>query len=127
MKTYRLLASILLCIAAFSFVACDFGEEEIDFSKDYDIKWTVSEITDVSPLSGTVGTQVTLTGKNLGSDLVQPGAIKIGTAECEIVSQSATSVVVKVPVLLDATPVEISVKNLLHRTFVYPQKFTPIM
>ena len=127
MKNIRYITVIALTFMASMLTGCFSETDEPDFSENYDIPWIVSEISNVNPLTGAPGSQITITGTNLGEDMVQQSGIKIGTMECEIVSQSATSLVVKVPSLLDPTPVEVSVKNLHHRTFVYPEKFTPQM
>ena len=122
---------------------------EEDFSKDYDIPWIVSTITGVTPLTARAGETVTITGTNLDTDILPPttfsyycfsedfcipigiesSGVILGTTLCEIVSQSSTQVVFLVPSNAFATtkPVEISIINYHNRTFVYKDKFTPIL
>jgi hypothetical protein len=106
------------------------GCDEKDFSADYDIPWVVSKITNVTPSdsegypTGVPGTNITLTGENLGSEYVQSDGFLIGAVPCGIVSQSATSVVITIPVDTKE-PSDIVVRNLHNRTFVYGKQFIP--
>ncbi|MDR0694105.1 MAG: IPT/TIG domain-containing protein [Prevotellaceae bacterium] len=99
---------------------------EEEFSKNYDIPWKISRITNVTPIEAAPGSNITLTGENLGTDLVLPSGFLIGTLPCVVVSQAATTVVVTVPMAV-AEPMDVSVRNLHNRTFVYEQQFTPVL
>jgi hypothetical protein len=95
-----------------------------DFSKDYDIPWIVSRITNVSPIEAAPGANITLTGENLGTNFVQSDGFSIGAFPCTIVSQNTTSVTITVPMGV-IEPSDISVYNLHNRTFVYKEQFIP--
>lgn len=99
---------------------------EEEFSQNYDIPWKISRITNVSPIEAAPGANITLTGENLGTDLVLPSGFLIGTLSCNVVSQTATSVVITVPMTV-AEPLDVSVRNLHNRTFVYEKPFIPIL
>ncbi len=114
-----------MMVAATAFLSgC--GDDDFDFSKDYDIPWKVSTITSVSPLQATPGTHITIQGENLGTDLVSSTGITIGTEICEIVSQTATSIVVITPSFSSIDALDIIVTNLHNRKYTYESKFTPI-
>ena len=116
-----------------------------DFSKDYDIPWVVSTITNVTPITARMGETLTITGTNLGTDWIEPGymdmqtftfisGVKLGTSYCVIQSQSPTQLVIEVPAgnpwapaFTTTRPVELSIVNYHNRTFVYKDKFTPIL
>jgi hypothetical protein len=99
--------------------------KEKEFSADYDIPWKVSRITNITPIEAASGANITLTGENLGADLVSPtDGFLIGTLTCTVVSQAATSVVITVPAKI-TEPEDVSVRNLHNRTFVYETKFRP--
>jgi hypothetical protein len=120
---------------------------EEDFSQDYDIPWVVSTITSVTPLTAAAGQEITITGTNLGTDWVAPSVmgyfcitpewcipigiessgVTLGTSLCEIVSQTATQIVIKAPSFPTTKPVELSIINYHNRTFVYKDKFTPVL
>ena len=118
---------IILLAMIVAFTGCD--NDEMDFSEDYDIPWIVSKITNMEPLEGTPGTNITITGENLGSDLVPADGFWLGTDnKFIIISQTETNVIVQVPTgLLNSEPMEVSVHNLHNRTFVYTEKFKPIL
>ncbi|MDR1780566.1 MAG: IPT/TIG domain-containing protein [Tannerella sp.] len=119
---------VFVLIASLPLLAgCDYNEDDITFSENYDVQWVVSKITGVTPLEGAAGTQITITGENLGTKYVQADGFKIGADACTIVSQSETQVVVIAPNFLQTEPAEISVYNLHNRTFVYEQLFTPVV
>jgi hypothetical protein len=100
---------------------------EDDFSNSYDIPWVISRITNVAPIEAAPGANITLTGENLGEDLVLPGSgFLIGTTPCAVVSQAATTVVITVPDNV-TEPMDISVRNLHKRTFVYEKPFVPTL
>jgi hypothetical protein len=99
---------------------------EDDFSKSYDIPWIISRITNVAPIEAAPGANITLTGENLGANLVLEDGFLIGTLPCTVVSQTATSVVIKVPDKV-TEPMDISVRNLHKRTFVYEKPFVPTL
>jgi hypothetical protein len=103
----------------------DLSPEE-SFSQNYDIPWKISRITNVTPIEAAPGTNITLTGENLGTDLVLPSGFLIGTLSCAVVSQTATTVVITVPATV-TEPLDISVRNLHNRTFVYKDKFIPVL
>jgi hypothetical protein len=121
-KIYKYILFIALLGGTAALMA---GCEEKEFSEDYDIPWVVSRITNVSPLEAVPGTNITLTGENLGSNFVLSDGFSIGAYTCTIVSQSATSVVVTVPMNV-VEPSDISVYNLHNRTFVYGDQFMPL-
>ena len=71
---------------------------EEDFSKDYDIPWVVSTITNITPLTARTGETITITGTNLDNEWIAPNvevfdfvcfcmkassdAVKIGANAC---------------------------------------------
>ncbi|MDR3367453.1 MAG: IPT/TIG domain-containing protein [Prevotellaceae bacterium] len=124
-KIQKYLLFIVLLGGAATFTAgCS---EEKEFSADYDIPWQVSRITNVTPIEAAPGANITLTGENLGTDLVLPeSGFLVGTQTCTVVSQTATSVVITVPASV-TEPVDVSVRNLHNRTFVYEAKFRPAL
>jgi hypothetical protein len=91
--------------------------EEKEWSEDYDIDYPISTITSVSPMEQTVGGLVTITGENL--DIVL--TVNIGAVICEIVSQTSTQIVFKVPAAADKD--RVSVTNKYDRQFIYKEGF----
>ncbi len=95
--------------------------KEKEWSEDYDIDYPISTITSVSPLEQTIGGSVTISGTNLDMVLT----VNIGASNCEIVSQSSTSIVFTVPGTADKD--RVSVTNKYDRKFIYEDGFfTPI-
>jgi hypothetical protein len=145
-QKYLLCLTLMATLAMFA-TSCS----EKEFSEDYDIPWVVSTITGVTPLTAAPGTPITITGTNLSTEWVPPSVmgqfcfdgggfeiciptglessgVTIGTALCEIVSQTDTQIVILAPGGFSTTkPVDIWLINLHNRTFVYSQQFTPIL
>lgn len=105
----------LLFVAVMALVAC----EKEEFSEDYDIPWPIPTITAVSPETAEIESQVTVAGTNLDKTNV----IRIGTAQAEIVSKSATEVVLKVPRVVD--PGIINLTTSFKRDATSTVTFTP--
>jgi hypothetical protein len=124
-QKYILFFTLMVGTAALM-ISCEERELSADeeFSTDYDIPWIVSRITNVTPIEATPGTNITLTGENIGTSFVLSDGFLIGTTPCAIVSQTATSAVITVPVSI-IEPSDISVRNLHNRTFVYEKQFIP--
>jgi hypothetical protein len=148
-KIQKYMIIALMGAVATIFAGCQ-KEEPLaadDFSQDYDIPWVVSTITNVTPLEARAGEEITITGTNLGTDWVAPSVmgyfcitpemcfptgiessgVTIGTSLCEIVSQTATQIVIKAPGFPTTRPVKVSVINYHNRTFAYKDPFTPVL
>lgn len=96
--------------------------QEDDFSADYDIKWPISTIERVEPLSQEGGKTITVYGQNL--QFVYN--FYIGSIVCEIVETSDGQLTVKVPLAIEEKS-PISLTNLYNRKFEYSESFTPIL
>jgi hypothetical protein len=104
---------MLLCTLIFS--AC----EDKEFSEDYDVPWPVPTITSFTPTGAEIESEITITGENLD----KTSRVTIGTAQAEIVSKSATQVVVKVPRL--AANDKIKLTTSFKRDALSEGKFIP--
>lgn len=96
-------------------VAC----EEKEFSEDYDIPWPIPEVTDFTPKEALIESEVTITGVNLD----QTTRVSIGSSEAQIISKSATQVVIKIPRVLSTD--KIKVHTAFKRDAFSVDKFTP--
>lgn len=125
MKTTKLYIFLILLATSIGIAGC--SNNDFDFSKDYDIPWKVSKITNVSPLTGEPGTSVVIEGENLGTDIVSSTGVTLGTEICEIVSQSDNSITIIVPSFASNEAVEVAVTNLHNRKYVFEENFIPII
>jgi hypothetical protein len=107
------MTTMLLCVLIFS--AC----EDEEFSKDYDVPWPVPVITSISPTEAEIESQITITGENLD----KTNRVTIGTAQAEIVSKSATQVVIKVPRLAAADKIKLTTS--FKREALSESRFVP--
>jgi hypothetical protein len=82
--------------------ACD----EKEYSEDYDVPWPVPSIASFSPTEAMIESEITITGVNLD----KTNRVTIGTQEAEILSVSATQVVVKVPRLASTDRIKLTTK-----------------
>jgi hypothetical protein len=99
------------------------SEDNNEWSKDYDIDWPVSTITNVQPISAVPGDVITITGTNLQHTYT----FYIGSFSCEVTEKSETQLKVVVPKAI-TEPSIVSVFNLYRRTFEYTGGlFTPIL
>ncbi|HAP64183.1 MAG TPA: hypothetical protein DCR93_33440 [Cytophagales bacterium] len=90
---------------------------------EFDIDWPVPVIESFSPQRDTVENQLTIVGQHFS----KIAAIRIGgtrVAEDNIVSQSETELVVQIPRVLTAGPIE--VENLYEKVAMSEGSFTPI-
>ena len=89
-----------LFLAFLALAAC----KKEEYSEDYDISWPLPTIASVTPETADIEAQVTVTGTNLDKTNV----IRIGTTQAEIVSKSATEVVLIVPRVVDAGTINLT-------------------
>lgn len=103
----------LILAVAVLFPAC----EDKEWSEDYDIKWPVSHISELSVSEAFIEDVVSITGTNL--DKVRE--VLVGTTSCEIIEEesSATQLTFRLPRRVESGLV--SVRNVYDRTFVYEQ------
>jgi hypothetical protein len=112
-----------ICLAIVTGILTCCTEDNNEWSKDYDIEWPVSTITNVQPLSAAPGDIITITGTNLQHTYY----LYIGSFECVINSKSETQLQVTVPATV-TEPSTVSVYNLYRRSFEYPGGlFVPII
>jgi hypothetical protein len=109
------------CLMLLIMTCC--AEDNNEWSKDYDIEWPVSTITNVQPLSAVPGDIITITGTNLQYTYT----FYIGSFACEVTNMSDTQLSVKVPELVTEEST-VSVLNLYRRSYIYEGGlFTPII
>lgn len=103
---------IFLAVAVL-FPAC----EDKGWSEDYDIKWEVSQISELSTSEALIEDLISVTGTNL--DKVRE--VLVGNTSCEIIEaeKSATQLTFKLPRRVEGGLV--SVRNVHDRTFVYEE------
>lgn len=88
--------------------------------EEYDINYPVPNITSLSATTDTVGKTLTLRGTNFE----KLNSVNFGTMKAEVVSSSATEIVVKIP--RQATSGPVTVRNLYKKVGTSPQNFIPI-
>lgn len=95
------------------------GCKEDEYSENYDINWPIPQITEFSPTTSAIETELTIKGNNLD----KANRVTIGTVNAEILSKSATEIVIRVPRL--AANDVIRVSTLYKREAVSVEKFVP--
>ncbi|MDR1344171.1 MAG: IPT/TIG domain-containing protein [Tannerellaceae bacterium] len=111
----------LMALAVLILTCCT--EDNNEWSKDYDIEWPVSTITNVQPISAAPGDIITITGANLQHTYY----FYIGSFDCEVIEKSESQLKVKVPALVTEAST-VSVFNVYRRTYIYPDGlFTPVL
>ena len=123
MKSKYIFKTNVKVILVFTFfISVFYACKETEFSENYDINWPVPKITSFTNVKEEVGKTITITG----SDFEKITAVNIGTpaTQASIVSSTATSIVVRVPRLVNAGP--ISVSTAYKRTTISDESFTPI-
>ena len=119
MKRYRLIFS-WMCLMALLVVGCS---DDKEWSENYDIKWPVTTITSVSPMSAGPGDVLTISSENMQHTYM----FYIGTYECDILSRTPTQITVEVPAQLTERSL-VSVLNVYNRRFEFTEGlFTPIL
>jgi hypothetical protein len=103
-----------VCLAAAMSILVCCTEDKNEWSKDYDIEWPVSTITDVQPLAAAPRDTITVSGTNLQHTYY----LYIGSFDSEVVSKTETQLRVVVPSTV-TEPSTVSVYNLYRRTYVY--------
>jgi hypothetical protein len=104
---------ILICLLTSGLASCG-DDDDFEWSKDYDIEWPVSTITNVQPLNAAPGSTITITGTNLQHAYI----VYIGSFASDILTKSDTQLTVKVPAAF-SEPSTVAVYNIYRRTFPF--------
>lgn len=108
--------------AAFVTMLAIAGCKKEEFSEDYDINWPVPKINSFTPAKDTVGKTITITGEQF--DKIARVTIGEPETEAEIISNSTSEIVVRIPRLAKAGVVKVYTN--FKRSGKSEEIFTPI-